>query len=114
MEAEKILSVEDLNVKFRLRGKTLHAIRNLSMDLYKGETLAIVGESGSGKSVLNKNFIGLLDKNGFIESGKIHYYGMASQPVVDLADFKSEKDWLKIRGKQISMILQDPDRKSVV
>ncbi len=108
MPAEKILSVEDLNVKFRLRGKTLHAIRNLSMELYKGETLAIVGESGSGKSVLNKNFIGLLDKNGFIESGKIHYYGMAGQPQLDLAKFNSEKDWLKIRGKQISMILQDP------
>lgn len=105
---EKILSVEDLNVKFRLRGKTLHAIRDLSMDLYKGETLAIVGESGSGKSVLNKNFIGLLDKNGFISSGKIHYYGMDSKPVEDLAQFSSEKEWLKIRGKEISMILQDP------
>lgn len=108
METEKILSVEDLNVKFHLRGKTLHAIRNLSMDLYKGETLAIVGESGSGKSVLNKNFIGLLDNNGFISGGKINYYGMDSTPVVDLAQFKEEKDWLKIRGKEISMILQDP------
>ena len=108
METEKILSVEDLNVKFHLRGKTLHAIRNLSMDLYKGETLAIVGESGSGKSVLNKNFIGLLDNNGFISGGTINYYGMDSTPVVDLAKFKDEKDWLKIRGKEISMILQDP------
>ncbi|NLY36885.1 MAG: ABC transporter ATP-binding protein [Tissierellia bacterium] len=108
MEMEKILSVEDLNVKFHLRGKTLHAIRNLSMDLYKGETLAIVGESGSGKSVLNKNFIGLLDGNGFISGGKINYYGMDSTPVVDLAQFKEDKDWLKIRGKEVSMILQDP------
>ena len=59
---EVILSVKDLNVKFSLRGKVLHAIRGISLDLYKGESLAIVGESGSGKSVFTKNFIGLLDK----------------------------------------------------
>ena len=53
-----ILSVKDLNVKFNLRGKVLHAIRGVSLDVYKGESLAIVGESGCGKSVLNKNFIG--------------------------------------------------------
>ena len=64
-----ILSVKDLNVKFNLRGKVLHAIRGVSLDVYKGESLAIVGESGCGKSVLNKNFIGLLDPNGFISSG---------------------------------------------
>ena len=56
-----ILSVKDLHVKFSLRGKVLNAIRGISLDLYKGEALAIVGESGSGKSVLTKNFIGLLD-----------------------------------------------------
>lgn len=51
---EVILSVKDLNVKFSLRGKVLHAIRGISLDLYKGESLAIVGESGSGKSVFTK------------------------------------------------------------
>ena len=53
---EVILSVKDLNVKFSLRGKVLHAIRGISLDLYKGESLAIVGESGSGKSVFTKNW----------------------------------------------------------
>lgn len=72
---EVILSVKDLNVKFSLRGKVLHAIRGISLDLYKGESLAIVGESGSGKSVFTKNFIGLLDKNGWVDSGEILYYG---------------------------------------
>ena len=48
---EKILSVKDLEVQFKLRGQTLTAIRGISLDLYKGESLAIVGESGSGKSV---------------------------------------------------------------
>ena len=51
---EKILTVEDLEIKFELRGKTLHAIRGISMELHRGEILAIVGESGSGKSSLMK------------------------------------------------------------
>ena len=52
---EPILSVENLHVKFKLRGKTLHALRGVTLDVYRGESLAIVGESGCGKSVLNKN-----------------------------------------------------------
>ena len=99
---EIILSVSDLNVKFSLRGKVLHALRGISLDLFKGEALAIVGESGSGKSVFCKNFIGLLDKNGWVDSGTILYKGM------DLAKFKGEKDWSKIRGKEIAMVMQDP------
>ncbi len=70
---ELILSVRDLNLKFNLRGQTLHALRDVSLDVYKGESLAIVGESGSGKSVLTKCFMGLNDQNGFIESGSIRY-----------------------------------------
>ena len=102
MEREVILSVKDLNVKFTLRGQVLHAIRGISLDLYKGESLAIVGESGSGKSVFCKNFMGLLDNNGWVDSGSIEYKGM------DLAKFKGEKDWIKIRGKEIAMVMQDP------
>ena len=102
MEQEVVLSVQHLNVKFSLRGKTLHAIRDVSLDLYKGETMAIVGESGSGKSVLTKSFMGLLDQNGWIESGSILYKGQ------DLAKFKTEKEWLPIRGGEIAMVLQDP------
>lgn len=102
MEREKILSIENLVIKFNLRGQTLTAIRDISLDLYKGESLAIVGESGSGKSVLVKSIMGLLDKNGFIDSGKILYDGH------DLAQFKTEADWLKIRGKKIAMVTQDP------
>ena len=97
-----VLSVRDLNVKFSLRGRDLHAIRGISLDLYRGESLAIVGESGSGKSVFTKNFIGLLDKNGRVESGEILFAGM------DLAKFKTEKEWAAIRGKKIAMVMQDP------
>lgn len=103
-----ILSVKDLNVKFNLRGKVLHAIRGINLDVYQGESLAIVGESGCGKTVLNKNFIGLLDPNGFISSGEIIYYGMDDgQPQV-LSNYKKDNEWLKIRGSEVSMIMQDP------
>ena len=62
--SEKILTVKDLEVQFNLRGQVLTAIRGISLDIYKGESLAIVGESGSGKSVFTKTFMGMLDKNG--------------------------------------------------
>ena len=101
-ERETVLSVRDLNIKFSLRGRTLHAIRDVSLDLYKGESLAIVGESGSGKSVFVKSFMGLLDANGWVDSGEILYNGE------DLTKYASEKQWLGIRGKQIAMVLQDP------
>ena len=103
MEDKKIvLSVHDLNVKFTLRGQILHAIRGISLDVYQGESLAIVGESGSGKSVFVKCAMGLLDANGYIEGGSILYNGM------DLTKFQTDKDWLKIRGKEIAMVFQDP------
>ncbi len=107
-QQDVILSVKDLNVKFKLRGRVLHAIRDVSLDVYRGESLAIVGESGSGKSVLNKNFIGLLDQNGFISSGGITYYGMEDGTPQVFSNYKKDKDWLKIRGSEVSMIMQDP------
>ncbi len=55
MERETILEVNDLDITFELRGKRLHAIRGISLELYKGEILAIVGESGSGKSVFTNH-----------------------------------------------------------
>ena len=103
-----ILSVHDLNIRFNLRGKVLHAIRGIDLDLYQGEVLAIVGESGSGKSVFTKSFMGLLDANGAITGGTIDYYGMADGKPLRLSDLKTEKDWLRVRGREIAMIMQDP------
>ena len=74
---EPILKVRDLNIKFSLRGRVLHAIRGVTLDVYRGESLAIVGESGSGKSVLTKAFMGLLDQNGWVDSGSIIFMVMA-------------------------------------
>ena len=72
MEDKKVLlSVRDLNVKFRVRGRILTAIRGISLDIYENESIAIVGESGSGKSVFTKTFAGMLDSNGFIDKGSV-------------------------------------------
>lgn len=71
MEKKKLLSISDLYVKFSVRGRTLTAIRGVSLDLYENESVAIVGESGSGKSVLTKTFAGMLDANGYISQGDI-------------------------------------------
>ena len=68
---KKILSVQDLEVKFHVRGRVLTAIRGISLDIYEQESIAIVGESGSGKSVFTKTFAGMLDSNGFISKGDI-------------------------------------------
>ncbi len=120
--ADPILSVRGLHVRFSLRGRILHALRGIDLDVLEGESLAIVGESGSGKSVLNKNFIGLLDQNGYISEGSIRYYGMGDKllhnpaggideqgrPYCDLAKFVRREDWLRIRGSEICMIPQDP------
>ena len=103
-----ILSAKDVNIQFNLRGKVLHAIRGIDLDLYQGEVLAIVGESGSGKSVFTKSFMGLLDANGSISSGTIDYYGMADGKPLRLSDLRTEKDWLRVRGREIAMVMQDP------
>lgn len=102
MTKEPILSARDVEIQFSMRGRTLKAIRGCSLDLYPGETLAIVGESGSGKSVFTKTFLGMLDANGKITGGSIMYDG------VDLTKYTKEKEWMSIRGKKISMVMQDP------
>ena len=101
-EKNIILSARDVEVRFRVRERYLTAIRNVSLDIYDGETFAIVGESGSGKSVFTKTFTGMLDSNGSITNGSIMFDGK------DLAKLVTDKDWEGIRGKQISTIFQDP------
>jgi oligopeptide transport system ATP-binding protein len=99
--AEKILEVKDLAISFKTQYGILHAIRGVSFDLFKGETLAIVGESGSGKSVTSRSIMGLLAGNSIYEDGSIMYMGR------DLLQVE-EKLMHEIRGSKISMIFQDP------
>ena len=103
-----ILSARNVHICFNLRGRVLHAIRGIDLDIRQGEVLAIVGESGSGKSVFTKSFMGLLDANGAITEGAIDYFGADDGKPIRLSDLKKEKDWLKVRGHEIAMIMQDP------
>ena len=98
---EPILQVKDLTVSFRAFAGKVQAVRGVSFELNRGETLAIVGESGSGKSVTIKTVLGILAKNATIESGEIWYQGE------DMAKY-TEQDFYKIRGKKISLVFQDP------
>lgn len=99
--AEKILEVKDLAISFKTQYGILHAIRGVSFDLFKGETLAIVGESGSGKSVTSRAILGLLAGNSIYEGGSVNYLGR------DLIQV-DEEIMHQIRGTKISMIFQDP------
>lgn len=98
---EKALEVKNLTISFRTDNGKVQAVRGVSFDLYKGETLCIVGESGSGKSVTSKAVMGILSPNAIIEGGQILYRG------IDLTK-ASETEFQRIRGRKIGMIFQDP------
>ena len=98
---ERILAVDNLNISFKTQYGIVHAIRGVSFELYKGETLAIVGESGSGKSVTSRAIMGLLAGNAIVEDGTIDY---ANRDLLRIP----EELFHEIRGSKISMIFQDP------
>lgn len=99
--SEKILEVKDLDISFRTNAGNVNAIRGVSFDLYKGETLAIVGESGSGKSVTTKAIMGMLASNATINNGSIMFENR------DINQMK-KRELTTIRGNKIAMIFQDP------
>ena len=95
------LSVRDLSISFYTDKGRVHAVRGVSFDLYRGETLCIVGESGSGKSVTSRTIMGILSNNAHIDSGSVTYEGEDLTKV-------SEEEFHRIRGDKIGMIFQDP------
>ena len=97
----KKLEVKNLRISFRTASGKVQAVRDISFDLYEGETLAIVGESGSGKSVTTRAIMGISALNAIIENGEIFYDGK------DLLKC-SEDDFQELRGDKIAMIFQDP------
>ena len=101
MANEKILDVKNLEISFKTDNGLVRAVRGVSFDLHKGETLCIVGESGSGKSVTSKAIMGILANNAVVDNGSIMYNGE------DLLEI-SEEEFHKIRGHRIGMIFQDP------
>ena len=94
------MSVRNLRVSFNTEAGVVHAVRDVSFDLWGGRTLGIVGESGSGKSVTALSLIGLLDDNAHV-TGSVKLNG---EELIG----KSDEEMSKIRGARISMIFQDP------
>ena len=110
---ERLLSVRDLNVRFSIHGTALDAVRGVSFDLYRGQTLALVGESGSGKSVIAKSIMGLLSDNAKITGGQILLYdtesGNKDSEPLDIVKLDPNGARMRqIRGGSISLIFQEP------
>ena len=101
-----LLRINNLQVDFRTEDGIFTAIKNLSFDLNKGEILGIVGESGSGKSVSSMAIMGILSKMASIPNGSIKYFTNDNK-AIELNKI-SETEYRKIRGKEISMIFQEP------
>lgn len=98
---EKIIQVRDLEVVFPTRDGKVKALENISLDIYKGETLGIVGESGCGKSTLGFSLLNAVPTPGTITNGEILFH---NENIIK----KPSREIRKLRGKSISMIFQDP------
>lgn len=102
MEAQPLLSIENLKTYFYVKGRVAKAVNDVSLTIQPGETLGLVGESGCGKSVTAHSIIQLIpDPPGKIVDGRILFDG---QDLLTL----SEANMRKIRGNRISMIFQEP------
>lgn len=100
-DTDNVLQVRNLRVSFDTFAGTVHAIRDVSFVLRRGETLALVGESGSGKSVTCRAIMRLLARNAHIDGGEILFEG-------ENLFQKSAREMRRIRGGDIAMIFQDP------
>src|SRR5690606_35008791 len=102
-----ILSVKNLSVDFPLHKRVLNAVKNISFDLHRGETLCLVGESGSGKSVTARAILQLIAKPGEITGGKIVLNSDGKE--TDIVALGSTGPAIRaVRGRKIAMIFQEP------
>ncbi|MDX0770021.1 ABC transporter ATP-binding protein [Sinorhizobium medicae] len=107
IKPDTLLSVRNLSIDFHLRTHVLHAVRNVSFDLKRGQTMALVGESGSGKSVTARALMRIIDKPGRMIGGQILLDGPNGP--MDVARFKEgSREVLAIRGGRIGLIFQEP------
>ena len=101
MTAQPLLDVSDLTVEFSTRRGIVKAVQHVSISVAKGETLGIVGESGSGKSVTSYAVMRILDRAGRIAEGSVMFSGIDVKAA-------SENEMRDLRGREISMIFQNP------
>ncbi len=101
MDRQPLLSVEDLEIRFRLRHGDLTAVNRVSFELARGDRLGLVGESGAGKSVTGFGILNLVNKPGYIAGGRLTFEGRELTAL-------PEEELRQIRGNRISMIFQDP------
>ncbi|WP_241491497.1 ATP-binding cassette domain-containing protein, partial [Winslowiella iniecta] len=107
LSAEQVLAVRNLSVSFTQEGVTTQAVRQLSLEVRRGETLAIVGESGSGKSVTSLALMRLIEQGGGkMDSGEI-WLRRRNGAVLDLATAR-QSQMRAIRGADMAMIFQEP------
>src|SRR5947209_17627525 len=99
--SEPVLQVKNLSTSFFTDDGEVKAVRNVSFELFPGETLGIVGESGCGKSVTAMSVLGLVQRPGKIVSGEIVFKWK------DMVKF-SDEQMRQVRGRDIAMIFQDP------
>ena len=98
--AYPVLEVQHLSVTYPSDGGAVQAVRDISLEVFKGETLALVGETGSGKSTLALAIPGLLDRQVRVEAGEILYDGCSVKSM-------GEAGWRRILGSKIGVIFQD-------
>ena len=96
-----VLDVRGVSIAYATRGGTVHAVRDASLAVHAGETVALVGESGSGKSSLAFAIMRFLDANGRVTAGEIRFHGEDVQAL-------SPAELRRLRGSRIAMVFQDP------
>jgi ABC-type oligopeptide transport system ATPase subunit len=98
---QPVVKVDNLAIAYETRTGDVNAVREVSFEIHRGETLGLVGESGCGKSTVAYGLVNYLGRNGKIVKGDILFQG---QSLVG----KSQEELRKLRGDQISMVYQDP------
>ncbi|MCV6610748.1 MAG: ABC transporter ATP-binding protein [Amphritea sp.] len=106
-QEQPLLEVRNLAVNFKVHGSDVAAVKDVSLSIPRGKTVAIVGESGSGKSVTSQAILGILPANGYIASGEIIYNHQSTR--IDIAQLSPKGSQMRdLRGNQISIIFQEP------
>ena len=94
------LKIQNLSVDYKLRKETVHAAKDINIEIKRGEIVGLVGESGSGKSTVANAIIDLIDEPGKVSDGSIY--------LSDINIHENKKNILSLRGKKIGFIFQDP------